>query len=146
MHIIFHRKRERDIDDRFDGRDVESAGRDVGGDEEGAGAGFESGEGGAAFFLGEVAVDGGDVEAAGAEEGFDAGGFFLVEAEDEDAVVLVGARGALVLAQELQEAGFFLARVDHFDVLGYAGVGAEFAGGVVGADGDVHGGAHEGGG
>ncbi len=144
MYIIFHRERERDIDDRFDGGDVETPDRDVDGDEERAEAAFESGERGAAFFLREVAVDGADVEAPRAEEGFDARGFFFVEAEDENAVVLAGARGVLVLAQELQEAGLFLARVDYFDELGYAGVGAEFAGGVVGVDGDVHGRAHEG--
>ena len=146
MHVVFDRERERDVDDCFHGGDVETAGRDVGGDEEGGAAVFEGGEGRGAFFLRHVAVDGGGGEAAGKEHGFDAGGFFFVKAEDEDAVVFAGAGGALVLFDELQEAGFFLAGVDDFDALGYFGVGAEFAGGVVGADGDVHGALHEGGG
>ena len=144
VHVVFDREREGDVDDGFDGGDVEAAGRDVGGDEEGAGARFEGGEGRGAFVLGHVAVDGGGVHPAGAEEGFDAGGFFFVEAEDEDAVVRLGA-GALVLAEEVQEARLFVPRVDDLDALGDVGVGAELAGGVVGADGDVHGGSREGG-
>ena len=144
MHIVFDGEREGDVDNGFDGGDVEAAGGDVGGDEEGAGAGFEGGEGGSAFVLRHVAVDAGDFHPAAAQKAFDARGFFLVEAEDEDAVVLPGPC-ALVLFQELQEARLFLPRVDDFDELGDFGVGAEFAGGVVGADGDVHGGFHEGG-
>lgn len=144
VHVVFHRQRECDIDDRFHGRDVETARRDVGGDEEGTGAAFESGESGAAEGLRHVAVDGGDGHPVLVEEVGDARGFFLVEAEDEDAVVLVG-RGALVLAQELEQACLFFSRVDDVHDLRDFGVGAEFARGVVGADGDVHGVLREGG-
>ena len=149
MHVVFDGEREGDVDDGLDGRDVEPAGRDVGGDEEGAGAALEGGEGGGALLLRQVAVDAGDLDApssARAQEAFDARGFLFVEAEDEDAVVLLGAGGALVLLQELQQARFLLPRVDDFDALGDFGVGAEFAGRVVGADGDVHGALHKGGG
>ena len=45
----------------------------------------------------------------------------------------------------MQEAGLLLAGIDDFDELGYFGVGAEFVGGGVGADGDVVGGVEEGG-
>ena len=157
VHVVFDRQGERDVDDGFYEGDVEAAGRDVGGDEEGGGAGFEGGEGGGALFLGHVAVDGGYLcsgavaAEAGAEEGFDAGGFFFVEAEDEDAGgVVLGAGSGLVVVvvvffDELEEAGLFLAGVDDFDELGDLGVGAEFVGGVVGADGDVDGVMHEGG-
>lgn len=153
VDVVLDRQGERDVDDGSDGGDVEAAGGDVGGDEERGGAGFEGGEGGGAFLLRHVAVDGGDfgplvaaAAEAGAEEGFDAGGFLFVEAEDEDAGgVSVGAAGAgLVLFDELEEAGFFLAGVDDFDELGYFCVGAELVGGVVGADGDVDGVMHEG--
>ena len=144
VHVVFDRERESDVDDGFYGGDVEASGCDVGGDEEGTGACFEGGEGGGPFVLRHVAVDAGDFHPAGAQEAFDARGFFFVEAEDEDAVVFLGS-GALVLFQELQEARLFLSWVDDFNELGDFGVGAEFAGGIVGADGDVHGGFHEGG-
>ena len=144
VDVVLDREREGDVDDGFDGGDVEAAGRDVGGDEEGAGAGFEGRERSGAFVLRHVAVDSRDFHPAGAENRLDARGFFLVEAKYEYTVVLFGP-GALVLFQKLQEARLFLPGVDDFDELGYIGVGAEFAGGVVGADGDVHGGFHEGG-
>jgi len=85
-------------------------------------------------------VDGGDGEAARAEEGFDARGFFLVEAEGEDAAF------GLVGFDDLQHARLLVEGGHDLDFLDDARVGAELARGVVGADGDVYGGGGEGGG
>ncbi len=145
MDVVFDGEREGHVDYDFDEWDVEAAGRDVGGDEEGAGAGFEEGERGGALVLRHVAVDGGGGVVVGEEEGGDAGGFFFVEAEYEDSGER-GRGGGLVLGEELEEAGLLLAGIEDLDALGYGGVGAEGEGGVVGADGDVDGVAEEGGG
>ena len=83
----------------------------------------------------------GDGEAFASQVVFDARGFFFVEAEDEDAILRL--RPALVLLYDLEHSCFFCSGIDDFDALLDARVGAEFAIGVVFADGDVDGASHE---
>lgn len=140
MDVVFDGEGEGEIDDCFDFGDVETTGGDIGGDEDRDGAGFEGLQTGCALTLREIAMDGGDGDAVVAEVLLDARGFLFVKTEDEDAIGgLVGGGAWLVLAEQLEEAGFFLARVDYFDGLGDARVGAEVAGRIVGADGDLDG-------
>lgn len=82
-------------------------------------------------------MDAYDAETSGAEEAFDPGGFFLVEAEHQDPVVF--AHAALVRLDELQETAFFVGGEDDFYPLRYRRVGAKSPGRVVPPDGDVNG-------
>jgi len=145
MHIVLGRQRERDIDHELDVGDIEATGCDICGDEDVDVAILERLEAAFAGGLGEVAVDAGDGEAVAADQVFDAGCFFLVEAEDEDALV------AGLFLEELEQAGLLVVAVHDFDGLLDAWVGAQLAvvveGAVfvgVAADGDADGVAHEG--
>ena len=94
--------------------------------------------------LTQIAMNPRHAQTLAAQEILHAGSFFFIEAKDKDAIVPRGTSGwGLVLFQELEETGFFRARVDDLDFLDDACVGAEFACGVVFANGDLDGGAHK---
>jgi hypothetical protein len=75
--------------------------------------------------LREVTVYASDFETLGANKMLDSGGFFLVQAEDEDAVGYVVV--TLVIFEQLKESGLLIFLVDYFDNLPDSGVSAQFA-------------------
>lgn len=102
MDVVLSGEREGDVDDDLDVGNIETSGGNIGGDENGNIAALESVQRLCALVLGQITVDAADLEAAAADELFDAGGLLLVQAEDEDTVALVLA--GLVLLEQLDEA------------------------------------------
>jgi hypothetical protein len=89
VHVILSSKREGNVNDELDVRDIETSGRNISRNENRDVAALESVQRLRALVLGQIAVNTANFETATSDELFNARGFFLVQAEDQDAVALV---------------------------------------------------------
>ena len=82
VHVVFRRKWESDVDDKLDSWNIQTARRDIGGDENGHVAALESIKGLRALLLAQITVDAADRETSSSDVLLDARSFFLIQAED----------------------------------------------------------------
>jgi len=90
VDIVLDGEGEGDVEDELDGRNVQTSGGDVRGDEQRALSGLELAQCLRALRLAEIAMYAGNPAALRPQEAFDPGSLLLVQAEYEDPVVFVG--------------------------------------------------------
>lgn len=137
------------VDDELHLGNIQTTSRNVRGNQDRRLTRLESLERPCSLLLSQVAVDAANTDTLSAQKVFNAGSLLLVQAKDEDAIIL-SASALLVLLEDLQQAKLLILGVDNLDALGDADVGLQLDAAALGllaaaANGDAGGLNHEGG-
>ncbi|KAH0194619.1 ATP-dependent RNA helicase DBP3, partial [Aureobasidium melanogenum] len=129
MDVILNSQGESNVDDNLDGRDIKTSCGNIGSNEKRNLACLESIQTPLTLVLAQITMDTTNAEALGTNEALNSGGFFLVQAEDQDTVVLVLA--ALVLLEQSNKAIVLVVGVHNLDFLNDSSVGAQLSSSVL---------------